>query len=142
MAQEITASILYGAKDLRIETREINPPGPNEVQISIRATGLCGSDVHYYQQYRNGDIEVQEPLTLGHEAAGIICEVGSEVYDLHVGEAVALEPGLPCGECLRCKEGRYNICPDLTFRGSAKSIPHLQGTLQQKVNHPAAWCHR
>lgn len=142
MAETIKASVLHGAKDLRVEDREIGPPEADAVQIAIKATGLCGSDVHYYQDFRNGDIEVQEPLTLGHEAAGIITALGNNVTGLRVGDPVAIEAGIPCGECWRCRESRYNICEGLAFRGSAKSTPHLQGTLQQKINHPAAWCHR
>jgi len=55
---------------------------------------------------------------------------------------VALEVGIPCGDCPRCLEGRYNICPTLRFRSSAKSVPHFWGTLQQRINHPAKWCHK
>jgi len=124
------------------EERVIEAPGPTELQIAIQATGLCGSDLHYYQEFRNGDIEVQEPLSLGHESAGIVAAVGSEVDGFSIGDRVALEVGLPCGGCERCKEDRYNICSRLRFRSSAKSIPHFQGTLQERINHPALWCHK
>lgn len=140
--QQIRASVLHGAKDLRIESRSIFPPGPTELQVSIRATGLCGSDLHYYRHNRNGDIIVQEPLSLGHESAGVVVGVGSEVKNFNVGDKVALEVGQPCEQCERCKEGRYNICKAMRFRSSAKSFPHAQGTLQDRINHPAAWCHK
>lgn len=55
---------------------------------------------------------------------------------------MALEVGLPCGNCARCKEGRYNICKEMRFRSSGKSFPHFQGTLQERINHPAAWVHK
>ena len=142
MTETVKASVLYGPKDLRLEDRQIEPPEHDEVQVEIRATGLCGSDIHYYQDYRNGDIQVQEPLILGHEAAGVVCQTGSNVYNLRVGDSVALEVGIPCGNCHRCKEGRYNICANLRFRSSAKSVPHFQGTLQEKINHPAIRCHK
>jgi len=112
------------------------------VQVAVQTTGLCGSDLHYYNHYRNGDIIVQEPLTLGHESAGVVCAVGSQVKDLEVGDKVALEVGLPCMECALCQEGRYNICKKLRFRSSAKSFPHFQGTLQERINHPANMCHK
>lgn len=124
------------------ETRTLPPPGATELQISIRATGLCGSDLHYYHHYRNGDIVVQEPLTLGHESAGVVVAVGSEVAGFDIGDKVALEVGQPCEECDRCREGRYNICKRMRFRSSAKSLPHYQGTLQERINHPASWCHK
>lgn len=112
------------------------------MQIAVEATGLCGSDLHYFNHYRNGDILVQEPLTLGHESSGVVTAVGSGVTNLRIGDRIALEVGLPCQECERCQEGRYNICKSLRFRSSAKSFPHFQGTLQEKINHPAVYCHK
>jgi L-iditol 2-dehydrogenase len=112
------------------------------VQVAVKATGLCGSDLHYFGQYRNGDILVKEPLTLGHESSGVVTAVGSHVTSLAVGDKIALEVGLPCEQCELCKAGRYNICRDMRFRSSAKAIPHAQGTLQEKINHPVRWCHK
>ncbi|KAJ4368800.1 hypothetical protein N0V83_005882 [Neocucurbitaria cava] len=141
-SRQIRASVLHGAGDLRIESRSIFPPGPTDLQVSIRSTGLCGSDLHYYRHYRNGDILVREPMSLGHESAGVVMAVGADVSNFKVGDKVALEVGLPCEQCERCKEGRYNICKGMKFRSSAKAFPHAQGTLQDRINHPAAWCHK
>ncbi|KAK8220243.1 sorbitol dehydrogenase-like protein [Phyllosticta capitalensis] len=138
----VRASVLHAPKDLRLEDRSLPAPGPNELQVAVRATGLCGSDLHYYHHYRNGDILVKEPLSLGHESAGVVVAVGSEATNFRVGDKVALEVGQPCGDCDRCKEGRYNICKGMKFRSSAKAFPHAQGTLQDRINHPAAWCHK
>lgn len=142
--KETRASVLHGAKDLRLEPRPISPPGPLDLQILIRTTGLCGSDLHYYRHFRNGDILVQEPLSLGHESAGVVVGVGADVRgDFAVGDRVALEVGIPCAACERCGEGRYNICKGMRFRSSAKGgLPHVQGTLQERVNHPAGWCYK
>ncbi|EOD45107.1 Sorbitol dehydrogenase [Neofusicoccum parvum] len=143
MCGPIRASVLHGAKDLRVENRELTAPAANELQVAVRATGLCGSDLHYYNHYRNGDIIVQEPMSLGHESAGVVVAVGSDAAaNFKVGDKVALEVGQPCGDCERCKEGRYNICKGMKFRSSAKAFPHAQGTLQDRINHPAAWCHK
>ena len=142
MGQLCRASVLHGPGDLRLEERTINLPDRTELQIAIRATGLCGSDLHYFHLYRNGDFQVREPLSLGHESAGVVVAVGSQVKDFKVGDRVALEVGLPCDDCERCREGRYNICQRLRFRSSAKSFPHSQGTLQERINHPASWCHK
>jgi L-iditol 2-dehydrogenase len=98
--------------------------------------------MHYFGHYRNGDIMVREPLTLGHESAGAVVAVGSAVTELAPGDHVALEVGLPCEKCELCAEGRYNICKGMNFRSSAKAFPHSQGTLQEKINHPARWCHK
>lgn len=142
MGQLCRASVLHGPRDLRLEESTLESPGPTELQLVIRATGLCGSDLHYYQQYRNGDIQVREPLSLGHESAGVVVAIGSQVEVFKVGDRVALEVGLPCEECDRCRDGRYNICQQLQFRSSAKAFPHFQGTLQDRINHPASWCHK
>ncbi|KAK8067691.1 alcohol dehydrogenase GroES-like domain-containing protein [Apiospora saccharicola] len=139
---EVRASVLHGAKDLRVETRELPAPSATEVQVAVQATGLCGSDLHYFSHYRNGDIIVREPMTLGHESAGVVTGVGADVKDLQVGDRVALEVGLPCEDCALCKEGRYNICKGMRFRSSAKAFPHFQGTLQERINHPAKWVHK
>lgn len=124
------------------DSRPLLPPGPSEVQLAILSTTLCGSDLHYFNHYRNGDIIVREPLTLGHESAGRVVAVGSEVAGFATGDLVALEMGLPCGTCELCAGGRYNICRDMRFGSSARVVPHLQGTLQERMNHPAAWCHK
>ncbi|KAF2224811.1 chaperonin 10-like protein [Elsinoe ampelina] len=143
---QVQASVLHGAKDLRLESRPLPPPSPTEVQISIHSTGLCGSDLHYYTHNRNGDILVRQPLTLGHESSGTIVSLPaspspSSPPSLAIGSRVALEVGVPCSACENCAAGRYNICPDLRFRSSAKSFPHFQGTLQGRINHPAAFVH-
>ncbi|SEL40933.1 NAD(P)-dependent alcohol dehydrogenase [Haloferax larsenii] len=90
-------------------------PGPNEVLVEIRHVGICGSDVHYYEHGRIGDYVVSDPLVLGHESAGVVAEVGSDVSHLEPGDRVALEPGVPCGECAQCRAGTYNLCPDVEF---------------------------
>lgn len=141
-----TGKFLYAAKDLRLETRELPPPCSHDVQVAIRSTTLCGSDLHYYAHFKNGSILVREPLCLGHESAGEIIALGSHVHDMNpdlkVGDRVALEVGIPCGECELCQVGRYNICPDLRFRSSGSKFPHYQGTLQEFVNHPVSWVYK
>ena len=126
--------------------RVLPTPAAHEIQIAPRCTTLCGSDVHYYQHFRNGAIEVREPLCLGHETSGEILSLGSDVPtinpDLKVGDAVAIECGVPCEACTLCKNGRYNVCKNLRFRSSASKFPHFQGNLQERVNHPAKWVHK
>ena len=124
------------------ERRELFPPGPTELQIAVQSTGLCGSDLHYFNHGRNGDILLQEPLILGHESAGEVVAIGDKVQGFAIGDRVALEVGIPCGTCGLCKSRRYNICKSMRFRSSAKSFPHFQGTLQERINHPQEWCHK
>ena len=97
--------------------------------------------VHYYAHGRNGDFAIQEPLVLGHEAAGVVTALGSQVSGLRIGQRVAIEAGIMCGNCEYCKKGRYNLCKGLRFCSSAKTFPHLDGTLQERMNHPAHLLH-
>ena len=92
-----------------------------DVIVHIAETGICGSDVHYWQRGRIGDFVLTSPIVLGHESSGIVVEVGSDVTNLKVGDKVALEVGQPCEECDRCKEGRYNICKEMTQKKQRKS---------------------
>ncbi|RAL16582.1 NAD(P)-dependent alcohol dehydrogenase [Aspergillus homomorphus CBS 101889] len=137
-----TALVLHGAKDLRLESRPLSPPQGNEVQVAVRATGLCGSDLHYYTHGRNGDFVVRAPMCLGHESSGVVTAIGPEVRTHQVGDRVAMEVGLPCRQCALCRQSRYNICPGMQFRSSAKMFPHLDGTLMELTNHPADMCHK
>lgn len=125
------------------EETDIPSPGPDELQITIKATGICGSDVSYYQKRCNGDIRCgQGKLCLGHESSGVVASIGSQVEGFKIGDRVALEVGVPCGSCGICRKGRYNLCKKMMFRSSAKSDPPYQGTLQERLNHPAMWCHK
>jgi len=138
----VQGQFLHGPKDLRVEERSLPALEQDEVQIKIRSTTLCGSDLHYYSHYRNGSIVVREPLCLGHEASGDVISVGSGVTKFKAGDRVAVECGVPCSKCELCLDGRYNLCPKLRFRSSGSAFPHFQGTLQSRINHPAAWTHK
>ncbi|KAK7727255.1 hypothetical protein SLS63_007306 [Diaporthe eres] len=143
--ESIQAQVLYGPKDLRLVSVPITAPDAEEVQIAIKATTLCGSDLHYYTHFRNGDIRIKEPLSQGHESAGLVVAVGSEVeskYGLKVGDRVAVKAGVPCDECEVCLDGDYNVCGKMRFRSSATAFPHYQGTLRERFNHPAKWVHK
>lgn len=106
--------------------------------------------MHYYNHGRNGNFVLQSPLVLGHEASGIVTALAqaqdgaitSAPSDLKVGDRVALEVGFPCRTCNLCAAGRYNLCSKLSFRSSAKTFPHLDGTLQTTISQPEAMCHK
>lgn len=85
---------------------------------------------------------MREPMSLGHESAGVVVAIGDAVHDLRVGDRVAIEVGVPCEQCAVCKAGKYNICKSMKFRSSARTMPHVQGTLQERINHPAKWCYK
>lgn len=120
-----------------IEERPVPDLGPDQVMVRVRANGICGSDIHFYERGQLGPYVVQEPYTPGHEAAGEIVQVGGAVTERQVGEHVAIEPGFPCRRCRACKLGRYNQCPDVTFL----SVPGIDGTLCDHVAVPWDFAH-
>ncbi|OAA65281.1 Alcohol dehydrogenase superfamily, zinc-type [Niveomyces insectorum RCEF 264] len=128
------------------ETRTIPPPAPDEIQVAVKATGLCGSDLHFYTHGGIGDFKLREPMSLGHESAGVVVAVGSAVATsanaFAPGDRVALEVGKPCDRCDLCAAGRYHLCKAMQFRASARLLPHIQGTLQERINHPARWAYK
>jgi len=111
-------------------------PGPQEVLVRIRAVGVCHSDVHYYKNGRIGDKRVVFPYVLGHECSGEIASLGPDVHHLKVGDRVAIEPAMPCGECEWCRKGRPNICGAVRFL----STPPVPGSLQDYIVMPAENC--
>ncbi len=98
--------------------------------------GICGSDLHYYETGAIGDYVVKPPFVLGHEPGGVVVEVGENVRHLKTGDRVALEPGKTCGHCEFCKEGKYNLCPDVVFFAT----PPVDGVFQEYVAHKANLC--
>ncbi|UOF90414.1 NAD(P)-dependent alcohol dehydrogenase [Fodinisporobacter ferrooxydans] len=109
------AAILFEPGTIKILEREIPTPADDEALIRVKAVGLCGSDVHYYEHGKIGPYVVRKPIILGHESAGEIVELGKNVKNLSVGQRVTIEPGVTCGRCEHCKSGRYNLCPDVNF---------------------------
>lgn len=86
--------------------------GPEEVLIEVKAAGVCGTDVHIYDWPENivREYKPRLPLVMGHEFAGIVAEVGSQVKNINVGDRVTVMPVLYCGECYFCRDGKQNIC--------------------------------
>lgn len=123
---------------LSLNIREIALPqtvGPRDVRIRIGRVGICGSDVHYYTHGRIGPFVVNAPMVLGHEAAGVVVEVGSEVTDLKPSDRVCMEPGIPDMTSRASREGHYNLDPAVRFWAT----PPIHGCLTGEVVHPAAF---
>ncbi|MBX4958388.1 L-idonate 5-dehydrogenase [Rhizobium lentis] len=130
---------LYRKGDLRIETDSVPAPGPGEVLLKMAAAGICGSDLHYYQDGGFGPVRVCEPIIPGHEASGIVSQTGEGV-DLEAGTLVAVNPSQPCGHCEYCGKGLPIHCLDMRFMGSAMRLPHEQGMFRQWLVVPARQC--
>ncbi len=96
--------------------------GPGDVRISVDTVGICGSDVHYYTHGKIGPFVVKSPMVLGHEAAGVVAEVGEGVTHLAVGDRVCMEPGVPNMASKASKLGVYNVDPDVRFGQLRRSM--------------------
>lgn len=131
------SAVLYGEKDLRIEDRAMPEPRSGEVLVRVEAVGICGSDIHYYEHGGIGDAAVVSPMVVGHESAGVVVAAGDGVSASRIGQRVALEPGVPDGTCEQCREGRYNLCPNVVFFAT----PPVDGSLAQFVTIDAGFAH-
>jgi len=109
------AAVMHGTHDVRLEDVPVPEPGKDEVLVEIRAVGVCGSDVHYYEEGRIGSFVVEKPLILGHESMGTVVALGDNATKHEIGDRVTLEPGGPDGTCRECRAGRYNLCPNVRF---------------------------
>lgn len=128
------ALVLEETKKLSLRDIDIEEElGPHDVRIAIHTVGVCGSDVHYYLHGRIGPFVVEEPMILGHEAAGRIIEVGSEVENLEAGDRVCMEPGIPDPNSKATRLGMYNLDPSVRFWAT----PPIHGVLRPTVVHPA-----
>jgi len=127
----VLACRIHAKEDLRIEAVDMPSPGPGEVLLRLGAAGICGSDLHYYFEGRNGNFVVREPLIPGHEASGVVESVGPGVTRVKKGDKVAVSPSHACGRCEGCRQGREQLCSNMKFLGSASLFPHVQGMFQE-----------
>ena len=122
---------------IEIEQRPVPRPGPGQVLVEVSAVGVCGSDVHWFTEGRIGELTVDGPLVLGHEASGVVVELGPGASQLQPGQRVAMEPGVPCRRCRACRSGEYNLCPDVRFFAT----PPVDGTFARYVVHDQDFCY-
>ena len=127
------AARLYGPGEVRVDEVPRPSPGPGEALVRVEAVGICGSDVHYFREGRIGTTVASEPIVLGHEASGVVEEVGEGVEGLEPGDRVAVDPAVPCGRCEWCRRGDPNLCPYVKFLGT----PPTDGALRELIAHPA-----
>ncbi|BBG01361.1 MULTISPECIES: NAD(P)-dependent alcohol dehydrogenase [Pseudonocardia] len=132
------AAVLHGALDLRVEEVPVTGPGPGEVLVAVEAVGVCGSDVHYFTDGRNGRNVLRGPMVLGHEPAGVVAALGSGVDGPAVGTRVAVEPAVGCGHCPTCRSGAYHLCPSGTCLGSPPTDGAMSGyrAVPARAAHP------
>ncbi len=115
------------------ETAPIANPGPGEIQVAVKAVGICGSDLHYFSDGGIGDARCLYPMVLGHEPAGAVMRTGAGVSGWSAGDRAILEPALYCYHCEFCMTGRHNVCANIRFL----SMPGDPGFFREFVNLPS-----
>lgn len=98
---------LHARADLRLHDEPDPIPGTGEKMLQVKAVGICGSDLHWFSEGGIGDAQLEHPLVLGHEFAGIIDS----------GQRVAVDPAIPCRQCKLCQHGHPNLCERVAFAG-------------------------
>jgi L-iditol 2-dehydrogenase len=132
------AMMLTGIRQM--EMRDVPDPflvNPNDVKIKISVVGICGSDIHYYTQGQIGSQVVEYPFAVGHEGAGVVVEVGPDVKRVRPGDAIAIEPAMPCWKCDQCLSGRHHTCRKLKFLGCPGQA---EGCLTEYIVMPEESC--
>jgi len=130
----------YLDSDHKFTILKVHKPKPAEDEVTVRimVNGICGSDIHFYHEGRLGNFVVTKPYIPGHEASGIIEDVGKGVENFIPGDRVVIEPGIPCGKCNYCRIGRYNLCKEVVFL----SAPPINGTFCDYITVRADCVHK
>ncbi len=137
MEGRMKVAVMTGPMKMEWIEKDIPQITEKEVLIRLEYVGVCGSDLHFYKEGRLANWVPDGPLVLGHEPSGVIVEAGSMVTDLKVGDRVAIEPGVPCGECEECRKGLYNLCKSVKFMAIPKE---KDGVFSEYCAHDASMC--
>jgi L-iditol 2-dehydrogenase len=113
---------LHKPGDLRLHEEPVPIPGEGEKLLGVTAVGICGSDLHWFNEAGIGDAHLEKPLVLGHEFTALT----------ENGERVAVDPAISCGVCEYCKRGHPNLCENLIFAGHANQ----DGALREMMTWP------
>lgn len=112
-------------------------PSDTHVLLQVETVGVCGSDMHYYRTGRIGEMVVRYPFLVGHEFSARVLRVGSAVANVRVGQRVAVDPLMWCGQCDQCRAGRENTCRHQRFLGCPGQA---DGCLCERIVMPAVCC--
>lgn len=116
MAEKMTAVVMYGVDDIRLEQVDVPKPGSGEALLKIAACGVCGSDLD--RMYKKGPHKL--PLITGHEFSAVVEEVGEGVTSVKAGDHVTVPPMLPCFKCGPCQQGHFSLCENYDYYGSRR----------------------
>ncbi|MDO4276876.1 MAG: NAD(P)-dependent alcohol dehydrogenase [Eubacteriales bacterium] len=137
MEGKMKVCVMTGAKKLEWTERDIPQAKKGELQIKLEYVGVCGSDLHFYDEGRLANWVPEGPLVLGHEPGGVVTAIGEGVEGFSVGDKVAIEPGVPCGQCEDCLKGHYNLCKHVKFMAIPKE---KDGVFSEYCTHEASMC--
>lgn len=122
---------LHAARDIRLADEPVPVAGPGSSLVQVTAVGICGSDLHWWNESGIGDAQLGRPLVLGHENAGVIAA------GPRAGERVAIDPAIPCDSCRPCRDGYRNLCPQVRFAGHGS----VDGGMREFLSWPTALLH-
>ncbi len=139
MKGKMKKCVLTGKEKLEWVTTDIPQPEKGELQIKLEYVGICGSDLHFYQEGKLANWKLDGPLALGHEPGGIVTEIGEGVQGFKIGDKVSIEPAVPCGKCEECRKGLYNLCKNIKML----AIPgERDGVFAEYCVHDASMCYK
>lgn len=138
---QMLAAVLHGPRDLRVENRSRPELEPGTVLVRVRRVGLCGTDVHYFEDGRVGAFVASAPFVLGHELCGEVAAVAEGVLRPGPGDRVVVNPSRQCGQCDYCRAGRGNLCRYIRMLGSASTRPPTDGGLAEYLRVGAEQCY-
>lgn len=118
MTEHMTAAVLYGREDVRIESMEVPKAEPGEIIVRVAAALTCGTDLKVYRRGYHAKMLVP-PTVFGHELAGTVYQVGKGVTKFRKGMRVVALNSAPCGKCYFCQRDQENLCDDLLFNNGA-----------------------
>ncbi len=141
MSKTMLAAVLHGAKDLRLEPYAQPELPAGMVLLRVRRTGICGSDLHYFEHGDCGPFVPTQPFILGHELTAEVAALADDVTVPAVGTRVTVNPARACGFCEYCARGRRNLCRRTVMLGSASTKPPTNGAFAEFVAVRADQCY-
>ena len=125
------AAVFHGKEDgMKVEDIPVPQVGPDQILVKVAACGACHTDLHYIEH--GVPTFKKPPIVLGHEASGIVEEIGVDVTNVKVGQRVLIPAVLTCGKCKFCRMGRENICSDMKMLGN-----HFDGAYAEYIAVPS-----
>ncbi len=134
----MNALLLRNYLDLAVTDMPKPAAGPGEILVRVRACGICGSDIHGYD---GSSGRRQPPLVMGHEAAGVVAEVGAGVTAFREGDRVTFDSTVYCGQCFFCRRGDVNLCDNRQVLGVSTGEYRRHGAFAEYVAVPAHISH-